>query len=335
MIRLDDKYKTALSKYTFIDLFAGIGGFRLSFDSFGAKCVFSSEFDKHAQEVYHNNHGEIPYGDITKIDESIIPRHDILCGGFPCQAFSISGNQKGFSDTRGTLFFDIARIAKHHKPKVLLLENVKNFAKHDNGNTLKTVIETLNNLDYNVFYDVLDSSNFGVPQSRKRIYILAFHSSLEIKKFDFPSDNGLKTKLIDFLEDNKNIALDKYVVNRNDIKMKSSLTIEKDLYGHYPQKPIRIGTISKGGQGERIYHTSGHSITLSAYGGGVAGKTGCYEIGGLYRRLTEKEVVRISGYPENFKHHPLKSQTYKQFGNTVVVNVLQEIIKKVIDDKIL
>jgi DNA (cytosine-5)-methyltransferase 1 len=335
LIYLNNKYKTKLSQYSFIDLFAGIGGFRLALESFGAKCVFSSEFDRQAKEVYHTNHGEIPHGDITQINEKEIPKHNILCGGFPCQAFSISGKQKGFQDTRGTLFFDISRIVKHHKPKVLLLENVKNFEKHDNGNTLKTVINTLNDLDYSVFYDVLNASDFGVPQSRKRIYIIAFHNSLNIKEFIFPQSNGIKTKLIDFLEDNNKIDLDKYIIQRNDIQFKSNLSVEKDSHGHYPQKPVRIGTISKGGQGERIYHPLGHAITLSAYGGGVAGKTGCYHINGVNRRLTEKEVLKISGYPEYFKHHPSKSQTYKQFGNTVVVNVLQEIIKKVIDENIL
>lgn len=334
MIKLNPTYKQTLSNYNFIDLFAGIGGFRLAMESFGANCIFSSEIDKHAQTVYNLNYKELPEGDITKIDEKNIPKHDIICAGFPCQAFSISGKQLGFEDTRGTLFFDVARIAKEHRPKLLFLENVKNFATHKDGTTLQTVKSTLEELGYSVFYDVLNASNFGVPQSRQRIYILAFRNDLNVSDFNFPKTNGLKIKLNDILEKNEKIDLLNYKIVRNDITLNNKV-IEKNVSGEYPQKPIRIGTISKGGQGERIYHPYGHAITLSAHGGGVAGKTGCYLVDGEYRRLTEKEVARVSGFPENFKFHASKSQTYKQFGNTVVVNVLQEILKKIIDDNIL
>lgn len=335
MLKLKQSYKNKLNNYKFIDLFAGIGGFRLAMESYGASCVFSSEFDKHAQEVYNLNYKEYPSGDITKIKEDEIPEHDILCGGFPCQAFSISGKQQGFNDTRGTLFFDIARIVKHHQPKVLFLENVKNFARHDNGKTLQTVENTLDEIGYTVFHEVLNASNFGVPQSRHRIYIIAFRKDLNIKSFNFPKTNNMKTTLNDLLEDNNQIDIEKYIIRRNDIQIKNNDKIDKSPSGNYPQKPVRIGTISKGGQGERIYHTNGHAITLSAYGGGVAGKTGCYLVDGKYRRLTEKEVARVSGFPETFKFHQSKAQTYKQFGNTVVVNVLQEIMKRIIDEKIL
>lgn len=139
MVEVNEKQKHALKNICFCDLFAGIGAFRIALESFGAKCVFSSEWNKDAQKTYLMNYGEKPFGDITKIDEKDIPSHDILCAGFPCQPFSISGKQLGFKDTRGTLFFDVARIAKYHKPKIILLENVKNFAKHDNGKTLNVV----------------------------------------------------------------------------------------------------------------------------------------------------------------------------------------------------
>lgn len=338
MIELSDNLKNSLKDFTFIDLFAGIGGFRFAFESFGAKCIFTSEWDKHAQTTYELNFGEKPKGDITAIKEDEIPQHDILCAGFPCQAFSISGKQRGFNDTRGTLFFDVARIAKHHNPKVIFLENVKNFARHDNGNTLQTIetiLKELGEYGYNVFYDVLNASNFGVPQSRHRIYILAFRKDLNVDNFIFPKSNNITSNLEDFLEKNHAINIEDYKINRDDITMKEDVTIEPNKKGHYPQKPIRIGTISKGGQGERIYHPKGHAITLSAYGGGVAGKTGCYKIDNVFRRLTEKEVARVSGFPEYFKFHPSKSQTYQQFGNTVVVNVLQEIIKAIIVNKCL
>lgn len=334
MLKIRSDFSKKLSSYKFIDLFAGIGGFRLAMESFGAKCVFSSEIDKHAQNVYKLNYKELPNGDITEINEKDIPKHEILCGGFPCQAFSISGKQLGFSDTRGTLFFEIARIVKEHQPKLLFLENVKNFARHDNGNTLKIVKKTLEELGYNVFFDVLNASNFGVPQSRERIYILGFRKDLGVSDFSFPKSNGIKTNLQNILEDENKIDITKYCINRNDIKL-NDVKIEKNLLEMYPQKPIRIGSINKGGQGERIYHPFGHAITLSAYGGGVAGKTGCYLINGKYRRLTEKEVARVSGFPENFVFHSSKSQTYKQFGNTVVVNVLQEILNKIVKENIL
>ena len=334
MIKLEKSYSNILSNYKFIDLFAGIGGFRLSLESYGANCVFSSEIDNHAQYVYELNYNSIPDGDITKINEEEIPSHDIICGGFPCQSFSISGKQLGFNDTRGTLFFDVARIVEYHKPKLVFLENVKNFATHDNGNTLNTIKETLENLGYDFFYEVLNASDFGVPQSRKRIYMLAFRKDLNVKNFIFPKSNNIKIKLDDVLEKNKDINLENYIINRTDIKLTDDLKILKDKNGDYPKKPIRIGTISKGGQGERIYHTFGHAITLSANGGGVAGKTGGYLVDGKLRRLTEKEVARVSGFPDTFKFTS-KGQTYKQFGNTVVVNVLQEILKKVIDEKIL
>lgn len=333
MIEIEDIYKDSLSGYNFIDLFAGLGGFRLALESFGANCVLSSEIDKHAKLVYELNHGDTPVGDITKINEKDIPRHDIICGGFPCQAFSISGKQLGFEDTRGTLFFDIARIAKEHNPKLLLLENVKNFAKHDGGRTLGTIKKTLEDIGYSVFYDVLNASYFGVPQSRERIYILAFRNDLNVSNFEFPKSNGVDIRLSELLDKNEDIDLDKYRIDREDIELNNNSN--KDFSNSYNKKPIRIGSIGQGRQGERIYHTDGHAITLSAYGGGIAGKTGCYLVEGEYRRLTEREAARVSGYPEEFILHPSKSQAYKQFGNTVVVNVLQEILKKIVEDSIL
>ncbi len=173
--------------FTFIDLFAGIGGFRIASELNGGRCVFSSEWDKNSQQTYMYNHGDMPFGDITKIDEATIPEHDILFGGFPCQAFSISGKRNGFKDTRGTLFFDIARILKSKKPKAFLLENVKNFTRHDNGNTLKVVINTLEELGYEVQYKVLRSSDYGVPQSRERVYIVGFRNDIKLRQpFHYP-----------------------------------------------------------------------------------------------------------------------------------------------------
>ena len=333
MIKIEKQYREILSKYTFIDLFAGIGGFRIALESFGAKCVYTSEWDKHAQQVYNENFGEIPKGDITKIDEKEIPKHNILCAGFPCQAFSISGKQNGFNDTRGTLFFDVARIANYHQPEMLFLENVKNFERHDKGRTLKTVLRTLDKIGYNTFYKMLNASLYGVPQKRERIYIVAFVKSLNVNNFFFPKPPVTPVKLKDIVLDKKKTR--KYLISRHDVILKNHVTVTIDIHGNYPLKPIRIGIVNKGGQGERIYHECGHVITLSAYGGGVGAKTGLYIIDDEIRKLAPRECARLMGFPDYFKIHSSDSQAYKQLGNSVVVNVLQYIILKGIKDGIL
>jgi len=322
-----------LNHTTYIDLFAGIGGFHQAMDSFGAKCLFASEWDKECQYSYEENYGIKPYGDITQIDEKEIPSHDILCAGFPCQAFSISGKQRGFEDSRGTLFFEVARIAKYHQPKMLLLENVRNFEKHDNGNTLRTVKTTLEEIGYTFFSKVLNASHFGVPQKRERIFMVAFRKDLNIHTFTFPSGNNKAVILQDFLDKEKEHP--HLIIQRDDIKFKENIQIDKDMFGNYPQKPIRIGTVNKGGQGERIYSPLGHAITLSAYGGGVGAKTGLYKIDHHIRRLSPEECRRITGFSKDFKLHPKSTASYRQFGNSVVVTVLQAIIKQVIDYQLL
>src|SRR5699024_3344706 len=176
----------SLKDYTYIDLFAGIGGFHTAMEKFGAKCVYASEMDKHAAITYFNNYGIKPDGDITLVDAEEIPDHDILCAGFPCQPFSISGNRKGFEDTRGTLFFDIARIVKEKQPKLLFMENVKNFATHDKGTTLETVTATLQELGYTLYHKVLNASHFGLPQNRERIYMVAIRKDIDNYTFKFP-----------------------------------------------------------------------------------------------------------------------------------------------------
>jgi len=317
----------------YIDLFAGIGGFHQAMDSFGATCVFASEWDKDCQFTYQENYGIKPYGDITSIDEKEIPQHDILCAGFPCQAFSISGKQKGFEDSRGTLFFDVARIAKYHQPKMLLLENVRNFEKHDNGNTLRTVKATLEELGYNFFSKVLNASHFGVPQKRERIFMIAFRKDLDIHSFSFPAPSHHTVTLQSFLdikESNQHL-----IIKRDDIKFKENITITSDMFGNYPQKPIRVGTVNKGGQGERIYSPLGHAITLSAYGGGVGAKTGLYLIENYIRRLSPSECKRITGFPDTFKLHPKPTVSYRQFGNSVVVNVLKAILEEIANNHLL
>lgn len=306
----------------FIDLFAGIGGFRIALERNGAKCVFSSEWDKSAQVTYKENFGDLPVGDITKIHESEIPKHDVLCAGFPCQAFSISGKQRGFKDARGTLFFDIARIAKRRQPKVLFLENVKNLVKHYHGNTLKIILRILDEIGYDPFYKILVASHYGVPQARERIYIVGFRKDLGISYFNFPKLPCKKVYVKDILEDDEKTK--DHIINRTDVKF-----WKRDESPRL--KPIQIGQINNGGQGERIYSINGHAITLSAYGGGAAGKTGAYLINRKIRRLSPRECARVQGYPEWFKIPVTKSQAYKQFGNSVAVPVVEAIFKQILN----
>ncbi|WP_432481087.1 DNA cytosine methyltransferase [Moraxella sp. ZY200743] len=316
-----------LARSTFIDLFAGIGGFHQALSHFGATCVFASEIDRHACHTYHANYGIMPHGDITQIAEHDIPAHDILCAGFPCQAFSISGKQKGFDDVRGTLFFDIVRIIKHHTPKIVLLENVKNLAKHDNGNTLKVILAHLNDLGYRVHYQVLNASHFGVPQNRERIYIVGFHDSLQQDGFTFPIGDNSPICVLDILQNHSHIA----PIQRDDVIFKNNYQAIFDKHGNkiLPNKPIQIGIVGKGGQGERIYHTDGHAITLSAHGGGIGAKTGLYHIDGHIRKLTPRECARLQGFGDDFIINPKDAQAYKQFGNSVAIPVLKAILKNI------
>ena len=325
MIKVTEKYLTG---YSFIDLFAGIGGFHYALSSYGATCLYASEWDKSAQETYVSNHGIMPSGDITKIAAEEIPSHDILCGGFPCQAFSISGKRLGFEDTRGTLFFDIARIVKHHQPKVVFMENVKNLALHDKGRTFKVVAGTMEELGYTMFSKVLNSGQFGVPQHRERIYMVCFRKDIiENRTFDFPKFT-LPSSLNDILENN---PIDAKVIKRPDIQIYRSITSGqiKIFDGELPNRPLQIGIVNKGGQGERIYDPIGHAITLSAYGGDAGAKTGLSLVNSVVRKLSPRECARLQGFPDEFIIHPNQQQAYKQFGNSVTINVLQYIVGEI------
>lgn len=312
---IDIKDKT-LKGTTFIDLFAGLGGFRIALESMGSKCVYSNEWDEPVRQVYYKNFGDLPEGDITQVDENTIPDHDILCAGFPCQAFSISGKQRGFEDSRGTLFFDVARIVKAKHPKVVFMENVKNFATHDNGRTLQVVKATMEELGYTFFQKVLNSVNYGVPQKRERIYMVCFRKDLGITDFQYPKAFKLTKHVEDFLLQDENLVKNLYVIRPD--------TYYKDMEDDkYSDSTIRLGTVNKGGQGERIYSIKGIAVTLSAYGGGAFAKTGGYLINGKPRKLHPRECARIMGYPDSYKISDKPNQAYKQFGNSVVIDVLQ------------
>lgn len=305
-----------LRGYTFIDLFCGIGGFHLALSSLGAECVFASDINKKACDVYENNFKMRPQGDITKIKNKDIPHHDILCAGFPCQPFSISGNKKGFDDKNGKLFFEIVRIARFHKPKVIFLENVRNLEAHNNGKTLETIKKKLKEIGYKTFSNVLNASDFGVPQARKRIYIVAFRNNLRIKEFIFPESEGS----IKYVRDILIKTVDqKYTISRDDIVLKDSLKHKKS------KQLVRIGSIGPGRQGERIYSVYGQATTLSSQGGGPGGKTGIYKVDDVVRVLSPRECARVMGFPDRFKLAESDYDAYTQFGNSVVVNVIQSI----------
>lgn len=315
MIDVQKKY---LNGWKFIDLFAGLGGFRLALESLGAVCVYSNEWDLSAQEVYNTNFGEIPGGDITKVNEKTIPDHDILCAGFPCQAFSISGKQRGFEDTRGSLFFDVARIVKEKRPKIVFMENVKNFATHDNGKTLKTVQTIMEELGYSFNQKVLNSVDYGIPQKRERIYMVCFRNDVSVTNFIFPKAIPLTKHVEDYLLKDTSLIEHLYV-DRPDIFYNG---VNDNTYSN---KPIRLGTVNKGGQGERIYSTKGIAITFSAYGGGAFAKTGGYLVNGKPRKLHPRECARLMGFPDTYKISSKPNKAYQQFGNSVVVDVLQYI----------
>jgi DNA (cytosine-5)-methyltransferase 1 len=289
----------------------------------GAECVFSSEIDKHSIAVYEENFGEKPSGDITKINPNDIPDHDILCAGFPCQPFSIAGKQEGFADlTRGTIFYDILKIVKVKKPQVIFLENVANLEAHDNGNTFNIVKSSIEELGYSFNYSVMNALDYGVPQNRKRIYIVAFRNDVKVNNFEFPEPITLTKHVEDILEPESYIAAKMYV-NRTDVVMNS-----KDL-NSYSVRPIQIGHVAANRQGERIYSIKGTAITLTANGGGQFSKTGGYLINDKLRKLTPRECARLMGFPDDFIISKSNNQAYTQFGNSVVVDVIQMILESI------
>jgi len=295
-------------EYKFIDLFAGIGGFHQAACSTGGRCVFASEIDLEAKRAYETNYNIIPHGDITQIDKSEIPDHDILFAGFPCQPFSIIGKKLGFDDIRGTLFFEIARILKEKKPKMFILENVKQLKTHNKGKTLDTILKTLESLGYKVYCDVLNALDFGLPQKRERIIIVGFlDKSID---FSFPKDK-IKGKLEDVLEKEDIIDV-KHFANEKIIKKRKS----KHKSNYYPS----------------IWHEN-KCGNISSYPYSCALRAGAsynYLLVNGTRRLTPREMLRLQGFPDTFKIVCNDSQTRKQAGNAVPVNVIKAVLKEVL-----
>ncbi|HWQ96702.1 MAG TPA: DNA (cytosine-5-)-methyltransferase [Negativicutes bacterium] len=299
--------------FTFIDLFAGIGGLRLPFQELGGKCVFTSEWDRFAQKTYRINYGETPMGDITKIEINTIPAFDILLAGFPCQPFSQAGLKKGFEDTRGTLFFEIERIISAKRPKAFLLENVKQLRGHDGGRTLSVIVEHLKALDYSVNYDVLKAANFGLPQNRERIYIVGFNKDHfcinDNYAFAYPRPVKKPTKLGDILEYEPN---ERY-------------TISDRLYaGHLRRR--KEHKERGNGFGFTIFTPeSEYTNTISARYYKDGSEILIEQRGKNPRKLTPRECARLQGFPEDFIIPVSDTQAYKQFGNSVAVPVIRAI----------
>ncbi|MCR4561570.1 MAG: DNA cytosine methyltransferase [Bacteroidales bacterium] len=316
--------------FTFIDLFAGIGGFRIPLQAEGGKCIFSSEFNPNAQNVYNTNYGDFPFGDITKIPVDLIPKHDVLCAGFPCQPFSISGKMRGFEDTRGTLIYNVFQIIKAKQPKIVFLENVKHLVHHDNGRTLKTILEGLDNLGYTHHpFKVLNASDFGVAQNRERIIIVAHKE----KDFDFEQ---LQKKGRVFIKDIVDTNIDNYEYIKEPYTILDEFRPQESglIFVGYRNKKIRKAGVRPGTehlsrvhkQPNRIYSINGVHPALPSQE--TSGRFWIYD-GKNVRKLTLNECYRLMGFPDTFIRDSSITEQYRQAGNAVCVPMIQEIVKQI------
>jgi DNA (cytosine-5)-methyltransferase 1 len=322
----DLKLKPSLdAKFRFIDLFAGIGGVRLGFQQAGGVCVFSSEFDKHAQQTYKNNHGEVPFGDITRIPADDIPEHDVLLAGFPCQPFSHAGLKLGIEDTRGTLFHDITNILEKKRPRFALLENVKGLISHDKGYTLKVILKTLTKIGYscNIPKDVIEhgttkeiqtlakemvlkSIDFGIPQNRQRIFIVLWRDGV-IDKFEYPKPINKEIKVGDKLESNPD----------------PKLTISDRLWEGHQRRKIQNKINGKGFGYGLVSKDSPYTNTISARYYKDGSEVLIEQEGQNPRKISPREAANLQGFPSEFEPSSSKVQAYKQFGNSVTVDVVR------------
>lgn len=322
--------------FSFIDLFAGIGGFRIALEGLGGECVFSSEIDSECAETYAVNFGEYPRGDITKIKTSEIPNHDILCAGFPCQPFSISGKMKGFADTRGTLFFSILEIIKAKKPKVVFLENVKHLKYHNGKETLKTITNHLEELGYKTEWQILNAKDFGLAQNRERIIIVGNKD----KNFDFSKIVKNENKIIkDILEKEANFEYlkpDEYTILSRDkwVRQASGL-----IFCGYRNKSVRtkgtrpntehLSRVHK--QPNRIYFVGGTHPTIPSQES--SGRFWVYD-GENVRKLTLNECFRLQGFPDKFQKISSVGSCYNQIGNAVAVPMIESVGSQILNQLI-
>ena len=326
-------------KFTFIDLFAGIGGFRIAMQKLGGKCVFTSEWDKEAQRTYRANFGEVPFGDITKEEtKSYIPDNfDVLCGGFPCQAFSIAGKRGGFEDTRGTLFFDVAEIIKRKQPKAIFLENVKGLRNHNGGKTLATILNVLRN-DLGYFVpepEIVNARNYGVPQNRERIYIVGFRSDLGITEFKYPEPTDSDKVFMDVREEN--VVDTKYYISTQYLQTLYNHKARHESKGNgfgfeiIPDDGVS-NAIVVGGMGRERNLVIDKRITDFTPTTHIKGEVNREGI----RKMTPNEWKRLQGFPDEFEIPVADASAYKQFGNSVAVPAIQataEVIINLIKNK--
>ena len=311
-------------KFTFIDLFAGIGGMRIAFQKLGGKCVFTSEWDKNSQQSYYENFGEMPFGDITKIAETEVPNHEILVAGFPCQAFSIAGFKGGFKDTRGTLFFDVARILEEKHPEAFFLENVKGLNGHDKGRTIDVILRTLrDDLGYHVpDPQIMNARDFGVPQNRERIFIVGFRNKAAANRFSYPKPLGVQTTIADILEEHE-VSVKYYLSNRY-LRTLINHRARHEAKGHgfgyqiIPNDGI-ANAIVVGGMGRErnlVIDKRLTDFTPVTHIKGTVNKKGI-------RKMTPREWARLQGFPDKFRIVVADASSYKQFGNSVAVPAIQ------------
>jgi DNA (cytosine-5)-methyltransferase 1 len=322
------------STFKFIDLFAGIGGFRMALQNLGGKCVFTSEWDKNAQITYRANFGEVPFGDITQEEtKNFIPDDfQVLCAGFPCQAFSIAGRRGGFKDTRGTLFFDVAEIIRRKRPKAIFLENVKGLRNHDRGRTLATILNVLrNDLDYFVPEpQILNAKDFGVPQNRERIFIVGFRKDQKINSFEYPKPTKKKVQFSKVKE--KKVPPTKYFLSTQYLKTLKNHRARHESKGNgfgfeiIPDSGI-ANAIVVGGMGKERNLVYDHRITdftPQTKIKGVVNREGV-------RKMTPREWARLQGFPDDFLIPVADASAYKQFGNSVAVPAIHATAKKILE----
>ena len=321
-------------KFKFIDLFAAIGGFRVAMQNLGGKCVFTSEWDKEAKKTYRANFGEVPFGDITKeqIKNYIPDEFDLLCAGFPCQAFSIAGKRGGFEDTRGTLFFDVAEIIKRKKPKAIFLENVKGLRNHNGGKTLETILNVLRN-DLNYFVpepQIINAKDFGVPQHRERIYIVGFRKDLNITEFEYPKSSNKKVTFAKIKE--KKVVETKYYLSTQYlttlVNHKARHESKGNGFGYAIIKDNEIANaIVVGGMGRErnlVIDDRITDYTPTTHIKGTVNREGI-------RKMTPREWARLQGFPDTFKIPVADASAYKQFGNSVAVPAIQATAEKILE----
>lgn len=321
------------AKFTFIDLFAGIGGFRMAMQNLGGRCVFSSEWDEQAQKTYLANYGEVPFGDITKEStKAFIPDNfDVLCAGFPCQAFSLAGKRLGFEETRGTLFFDVAEILRRKRPKAFFLENVKGLLIHDKGKTIQTILKVLRE-DLNYYVpdpQIVNAMNFGVPQHRERVYIVGFRKDMGVDEFTYPIPTDKTKTFADIKE--KDVVSAKYYLSTQYIKTlvahKERHAAKGNGFGYeiIPDDGV-ANAIVVGGMGRERNLVIDHRLEDFTPVTNIKGEINRDGI----RRMTPREWARLQGFPDDFVIAVADASAYKQFGNSVAVPAIQATAKEIL-----